>query len=80
MKSRSDQITIYCFYFTLICLILAWINTSFLFTMLTLASVSVALFTDAAQEWRKGNRFFFSQSLVRGFGVVGGMILIYYFL
>ncbi|WP_066188179.1 hypothetical protein [Gracilibacillus timonensis] len=76
MKATIDDIHIACFCMTLALIMIAWVYSSMLLAMIALTSLSINLFIDAFKEWRQGNTYFFSQSLVRGLGLIGTILLI----
>ncbi|SHM63824.1 hypothetical protein [Gracilibacillus kekensis] len=77
-KASIHEITIACFSITLLLILLAWRNNSLFLGTLALISLSGNLFIEAYKERKKGNRFFFSQYLLRGFALWAILILVFF--
>lgn len=68
-KATIHEVTAACFSITLLFVVLAWQFEVFLLWIMALFGLCINLWIEAFKEWEKGNKYFFSQQLLRGVGL-----------
>ncbi|MDX8045053.1 hypothetical protein SH601_03555 [Gracilibacillus sp. S3-1-1] len=79
-SATINEVTVAFLSLTLVLLTLAWKSGSLIIGILALISLSINFFIDGWKEHKKGQSFFFAQSISRGIGIIGILTIVFIYL